>query len=65
MEEEIEMKVIQVNYKCMKCNNGYLIANGTVYTSFPAQYDHICNNCSYEHRFIGQSYPYTKYEEIN
>lgn len=67
MEQRTEVKTIQVDFKCPKCNNGYLRPTGAVLSSYPPQYPHKCNNpdyCDYYDTFMGVSYPYITYERI-
>ena len=63
MEARKEVKPIKVDYKCPKCDNGYLRTYGTVLTSYPPQYPHKCNNlkCDYVQNF-SITYPYIDYE---
>ncbi len=63
MEIRKELKTFQVDYKCPKCENGYLRSNGIVLTSDPPQYPHICNNekCDHSETFK-KIYPYIDYE---
>lgn len=67
MEEHSEVKVYQINYKCPKCETGYLEGSGYVLTSYPPTYPHKCNNdsCDYSESFRGKSYPYIEYKKIN
>ena len=44
MEERVEVKQILVKYKCPKCKKGYLEATGTVFTTDPPIYPHVCTN---------------------
>lgn len=65
MEQRTEVKAIQVDFKCPKCNNGYLKHTGMVLSSNPPQYPHYCDaGCGYIETFMGVSYPYITYERI-
>jgi len=66
MEQRIEVKTIQVDFKCPKCISGFLRPTGMVLSTYPPQYPHKCNNpnCDYHERFMEVSYPYTTYERI-
>jgi hypothetical protein len=67
MEEIKEVQTFQVDYRCPKCNNGYLRPSGTVLTSYPPQYPHKCNNplCDYVETFRDKSYPFTMFKPTN
>lgn len=62
METRTEVKLIQVDYRCPRCNEGFLRHTGIVLTSYPVQYPHECNNpdCDYAETFRGISYPYNE-----
>ena len=65
MEITKEVKTIQVDYKCPKCNQGYLRPTGIVLTSHPPQFLHHCNNPKCEHAEIFKNhYPYIDYQEV-
>jgi len=66
MEEKTELKTIEVNFRCPKCEKGYLKHTGMVLTSYPAQYPHVCDNkeCDYKETFRGLKYPHIEYERI-
>jgi len=61
MEEREKVKTIKVDYKCPKCDVGYLRPSGTVLTSYPPQYPHKCTECDYTENF-NRTYPYIEYE---
>lgn len=63
-ETRKEVKQVQVDYLCPKCNIGHLRSTGTVLTSNPPQFPHKCNNCDYMETFRDKQYPYIDYEEI-
>ena len=58
MEERTELKMHQVDFKCPKCETGYLKFGGPVLTSNPPQYPHVCDNpdCDYTEIF-DKTYP--------
>lgn len=64
METEKSIHTIQVDYKCPKCNVGFLRPTGNILTTYPPQIPHICNNpgCDYSQAFSDKTYPYIKYE---
>lgn len=66
MEERKVVETVWVDYKCPKCNNGYLRGTGVVLTSNPPQCPHKCNNkdCDYGETFRDKTYPYLDYQEI-
>lgn len=67
MPEEIEkVEAVKVDFKCPKCETGYLRPNGIAYATNPMQYPHICNNmkCDYKDTFY-RNYPFIDYREIN
>lgn len=49
METRNKVETVQVDYKCPKCENGYLRPTGTCYPTNPPQFPHRCNNekCDY------------------
>ncbi len=61
MEEIKEVKTVKVDYKCPKCEQGYLRPTGQCYTTNPPQYPHICIHCAYGETFMGKTYPYVDY----
>jgi len=62
-ETRKEVKQVQVDYRCPKCNKGYLRPTETVFSTYPPQFPHKCNNCDYMETFSKQ-YPHIDYEEI-
>jgi hypothetical protein len=60
MIEEQEVKTIEVNCKCPKCEEGYLMATGRVLLTYPLQYEHECTHCVHKDKFIDKTYPYIK-----
>ena len=66
MEERKVVRNIKVDYKCPKCEIGYLIPTGNVLTTYPPQFPHKCNNlqCDYGQTFSDKTYPYIDHEEI-
>lgn len=65
MEERTAVKTVQVDYKCPKCETGYLRHSGPVLASYPPQFPHRCNSekCDYMETF-NFTYPYIDYETI-
>lgn len=61
MEEIKEVKMVRVDYKCPKCDNGYLRPTGTCLTSSPPIYPHKCTHCEYSENFKNKTYPYVDY----
>lgn len=63
MEIRRKVSAINVDYKCPKCNNGFLRPTGLVLASNPPLFPHECNNkdCNYKERFHGIKYPYIDY----
>ena len=67
METRKDVKTVQVDYKCPKCNNGYLRPTGIVYSTYPAQFPHRCNNknCDYGETFTDKQYPYMDFVDVD
>jgi hypothetical protein len=66
MEIKKEVKTIQVDYLCPACGKGNLRPTGNTLFTYPASYQHICNNtttCCYSETF-DKKYPYLEYEFI-
>lgn len=63
-EEKKQVVNIRVDYKCPKCDKGYLRPMGTVFTTNPPIIPHKCNNenCDYGESF-NITYPYMDKEE--
>jgi hypothetical protein len=61
-EKTTAVTTVRVDFKCPKCEEGFLRPNGRVLTSNPLQYPHICNNmnCDYNETF-NKIYPYIDY----
>lgn len=66
MEERKEVKAFEVDYKCPKCDIGYLRSDGERLLCYPPLYPHKCSNkeCDYSEKFRF-NYPYIDYEIIN
>jgi len=66
METKSEVKTIQIDYLCPKCEKGFLRPTGLVLNSYPPQYPHSCNNinCDYKETF-NVCYPYNEYQSTN
>jgi hypothetical protein len=64
MEEQSEVKTIQVDFKCPKCDSGYLRPNGRCLLTHPPKFPHDCNNpnCDYSESFSDKQYPYIDYK---
>jgi len=68
-EKRVELKVrtFKVIKICNRCHEGemYLYDNNVCLTTYPAQYQHECNNCGYKESYF-TSYPRieNEYEEI-
>lgn len=67
METRKEVRTIQVDYRCPKCNRGFLRPTGNVLTVYPPRYPHKCNNpeCDYGETFSDKAYPYIDYEAVD
>lgn len=64
MPQEIKkVYTVKVDFKCPKCNNGYLRPNGRCLTAYPPKFTHNCNNsgCDYSETFSNRQYPYYDY----
>jgi hypothetical protein len=66
MEVTNEVKTINIDYKCDKCNEGYMRPTGTVFPTNPPQIPHKCNNslCN-ESKTFNLYYPYIDYKPID
>lgn len=62
MEEIKETKTFKVDYKCPKCETGYLRPTGMCLPMNPPAYPHQCNKCEYSETFTGKTYPYIEYK---
>ena len=61
METKHEVKMIEVDFLCPKCEKGNLRPNGNVsWLSDPPQFPHKCNSCDYEQTFTVK-YPTLSY----
>jgi hypothetical protein len=65
MEVRIPVATVQVDYKCPKCERGFLRPTGNALMTFPPQYPHFCGNpdCDYMETFM-LTYPYMDYNRI-
>lgn len=63
MEVEVEVKVFKVKKICPKCKQGEMRPTGMIFTSLPAQYEHICNCCGHKETFK-KTYPSIEYKEV-
>ncbi len=66
MEQRTEVKTIQVDFKCPKCNIGFMRPTGYGFTTNETHWPHRCDSlrCDYEEQFINKTYPYIVYEPI-
>lgn len=64
MEEKKEARTFIIDYKCPKCEDGYLRPTGLCFTSNPPQFPHKCNTCEYGETIMEKRYPYTTTESI-
>lgn len=65
METRSEIKTFKVEYKCPKCETGYMLQGGVVWDSFPPSYEHSCDNTECEFStMLGKRYPYIEYDKI-
>lgn len=46
-----EVKMLIVDMKCDKCNEGVMRPIGTYISSCPPQYPHVCNKCGYQENY--------------
>lgn len=66
MEEKTQVNTYEVKYKCNKCNEGYMIPSGFVYTTNPPKFQHICDNPNCGNIVtLDKAYPYIEYESQN
>lgn len=65
MEEIKKVEIVQVDYKCPKCEEGYLRPTGTCFTTNPPMYPHRCTHCNYAETFTGKTYPYIDHRPIS
>jgi hypothetical protein len=64
MEQIKEVRTVQVDYKCPKCEQGYLRPTGICHPMNPPLYPHKCTNCEYGETFSDKKYPYINYQII-
>lgn len=62
VEEKVQPK--RIDMICPQCGHGRMRSDGTVLTSYPAQYPHECNACGFIETYY-VSYPYIVWEEIS
>jgi len=60
MEKIRRVKPIQYIMLCDECGNGEMMPTGVVLTSFPEQYQHVCNECGCVKTYNKQ-YPFIEY----
>lgn len=46
--------------KCPKCPDGFMEANGMVFTSDPPWYGHDCDKCGHQERYFNEKWPWTE-----
>jgi hypothetical protein len=64
MEEEKEVKTVKIDYRCDKCNVGFMRQTGTVFPTSPPQVPHKCNNVACDNSMtFSVIYPYLEYKE--
>jgi hypothetical protein len=63
-EEQTEVKVYMVEYRCDKCGNGYLKPTGSMLASSPPWYPHECDFCGDISKFHKEKYPLTRYKTV-
>lgn len=57
-----ELRVLQIDHICDRCDDGQYRPTGVAYASFPPQYLHKCNNCG-DKRSFGETFPVIRYAE--
>lgn len=64
--EKREVRTFEVDYRCPKCNIGFLRPTGIAVGGTPIKYPHKCNNpdCDYHEIMHGLNYPYLVYEPL-
>ena len=62
MEIKRELKTIEVDFKCPKCDDGRLRTNGIALLTDPIKYEHICNKCFNYTETFNIEYPHIIYE---
>lgn len=62
METKKEVKTVQVDYECPKCETGKLRPTGICLTTYPPMYPHKCTDCDYGETFTDKMYPYIAHE---
>ena len=57
METKEKVETVKVDYKCPKCESGYLRPTGTCLPMNPPLYPHQCNanGCDYGETFTGKN----------
>jgi transposase-like protein len=61
-EEKNIVTMRKIDYKCPKCDKGFMRPTGTALMSNPAKYPHKCNNpdCDFQATFL-RTYPFIDY----
>ena len=60
--EQRPLRPIRVDYKCDKCDAGYMRSTGMMLMGNPPQFPHRCNACDQPQTFT-EKYPTIKYAE--
>lgn len=65
MEIRTEMKVVAhlEEMQCNICGMGKMIYNGISLMSYPAKYQHVCNNCKWQENYL-KCYPCTNIDAV-
>jgi len=64
-EVKQDVKMVKVDFSCPECESGYLRPSGTVLTTYPPMFPHMCDNpqCNYGQTF-NHNYPIITHEPI-
>ena len=63
-ELRVEVKPVRVTLHCDECSGGEMKPTGVCLYTYPARYEHKCENCGHIENIIDKTYPYIKYEII-
>ncbi len=55
-----EVRTYEVNMSCNKCDFGFMYSTGNTFLTYPAQYEHKCNQCDNVENF-NITFPYIKH----
>lgn len=64
-ENSKKVETVEIHYICDECQLGEMLPTGKAYLTYPARFEHKCNNCGAITRFVGETYPRTEYHEID